>query len=60
VVIVHPPEDRQPPPRETVDQFLREALERLSVKDAAAAAAEKFGLPRRDAYERALSLKETS
>jgi 16S rRNA (cytidine1402-2'-O)-methyltransferase len=60
VVIVHPPEDRPPPPRETVDQFLREALERLSVKDAAAAAAEKFGLPRRDAYERALSLKETS
>lgn len=40
---------------ETVEAALDRALESMSVKDAAAAIAEAFGLPRRDVYQLALS-----
>ncbi len=43
-----------------IDEFLASALTNLSVKEAAAAAAEKLGVPRRLAYERALSLRKKS
>lgn len=39
---------------ETVEQALDRALQDLSVKDAAAAVAEAFGLPRKDVYRMAL------
>ncbi len=39
---------------ETVDQALGRALQEMSVKDAAAAVAEAFGLPRKDVYRMAL------
>jgi 16S rRNA (cytidine1402-2'-O)-methyltransferase len=38
----------------TVETALAEALSRLSVKDAAAEVADRFGLPRRDVYQMAL------
>jgi len=56
VVIVFPPVVRAPS-ADDVDAFLVAALRELSVRDAAAAASEGFGLTRREAYERALRLK---
>ena len=41
-----------------VSSFLLEALEELSVKEAATAAASKFGVARKTAYQLALKLKE--
>jgi len=41
-----------------LDAALREALGRLRVKDASAEVADMLGLPRRDVYQRALTLKE--
>ena len=40
---------------ETVEAALDRALESMSVKDAAAAIADAYGLPRRDVYQRALA-----
>jgi 16S rRNA (cytidine1402-2'-O)-methyltransferase len=42
--------------QDTLDAALVEALARLSVKDAASEVAQKFGVPRRDAYQRAMAL----
>ena len=42
-----------------IDVFLGEALSTLSVRDAAAQAAEQFGINRKAAYARALELKNT-
>ena len=42
-----------------IDVFLGEALSGLSVRDAAAQAAEQFGINRKAAYTRALELKNT-
>ncbi len=39
---------------ETVEQALVQAMAQMTVKDAAAAVAEAFGLPRRDVYQMAL------
>lgn len=59
VVVLGPP-----PPKsvseEDVDAALIEALGRLRVKDAAAEVSLRFGLPRKDVYGRALSLKDNS
>ncbi len=41
-----------------LDRALEEALDRLPMKQAAAEIAERFGLPRRTAYQRALALKD--
>ncbi|MEQ1931786.1 MAG: 16S rRNA (cytidine(1402)-2'-O)-methyltransferase [Parvularculaceae bacterium] len=56
VVIVFPPAAPAPTPAE-IDAFLAAALPEMSVRDAAAAAADGFGVTRREAYERALRLK---
>lgn len=56
VVLFHPLADQQARP-EDVDAALRAALEGLSVRDAAAAVAAKLGLPRKQVYARALSLR---
>lgn len=56
VVVVHPP-GREVSSAQEVEAFLSAALDELSVKDAAVAAADGFGLTRREAYERALRLK---
>ncbi|MEM9495359.1 MAG: 16S rRNA (cytidine(1402)-2'-O)-methyltransferase [Pseudomonadota bacterium] len=56
VVLVFPPE-KQAPDAEGLDAFLADALATSTVKDAAAAAAEAFSIPRKEAYARALALK---
>jgi 16S rRNA (cytidine1402-2'-O)-methyltransferase len=56
VVLVGPPEVAAPVDEEELDGLLRQALESLSVKDAAAAVSARTGAPRRQVYARALAL----
>jgi 16S rRNA (cytidine1402-2'-O)-methyltransferase len=55
VVVVGPPPEQRAG-REALDAALSEALETLSVKDAAAVVAAALGLPRREVYARALEM----
>jgi 16S rRNA (cytidine1402-2'-O)-methyltransferase len=55
LVIAPPPEEAQPDAGE-LDKLLRQALIRVSVKDAVSEVAAATGLPRRDVYQRALAL----
>lgn len=57
VVIVDPPADEIGAAPEDVDAFLTAALRTQSLKEAAAAAADAFRMPRKQAYARALALK---
>ena len=57
VVVVAPPADPEPAGAEEVDGMLRDALARLSVKDAVEEVAGLSGQPRREVYRRALALK---
>jgi 16S rRNA (cytidine1402-2'-O)-methyltransferase len=57
VVVVAPPGEAEAAGEPEVDEALREAMGRLSASRAAAEVAEKLGVPRRQAYERALKLK---
>lgn len=57
VVIVHPAEAAGPD-AEDLDAFLTKALQTMRVREAAGAAAETLGVPRKDAYARALALKD--
>lgn len=57
VVIVGAPEQKAATP-EMLEAALREALESLSVKDAAREVSETLGLKRRDVYERALEIRD--
>ncbi len=57
VVVIGPPGEAAMPAAETLDAALRQALASVSVKDAAAEIAARFGLKRRDVYARALELK---
>jgi len=57
VIVVAPPGEAPPIGEAEVDSALREALAELSPSRAAAAVAERLGLPRRQVYERALALK---
>jgi 16S rRNA (cytidine1402-2'-O)-methyltransferase len=57
VVIIDPPTEERAAAPEAVDAFLRSALETQPLKDAASAAADAFGIPRKEAYARALALK---
>jgi len=57
VIVVAPPGEAEPAGEEAVDTALREAMTRLSPSRAAAEVAATLGLPRRQAYERALALK---
>ncbi|MBX3511200.1 MAG: 16S rRNA (cytidine(1402)-2'-O)-methyltransferase [Hyphomonadaceae bacterium] len=56
VVVVSPPEKGEVSD-EALDAFLRQALERSGVKDAAHEAAQTLGVPRKRAYARALERK---
>ncbi|HUZ73121.1 MAG TPA: 16S rRNA (cytidine(1402)-2'-O)-methyltransferase [Stellaceae bacterium] len=56
VVVVGPPEDAPAIGAAALDDALRAALVRMSVKDASAAVAAATGLPRRAVYARALQL----
>lgn len=56
VLVVGPPLTEAVAP-ETVEAALREALTRLSVKDATAEIASAYGLSKRDVYDQALALK---
>jgi 16S rRNA (cytidine1402-2'-O)-methyltransferase len=57
VIVVAPPGQAEPAGAEEVDGALSEAMSRLSASRAAAEVAERLGIPRRQAYERALKLK---
>lgn len=57
IVILVAPAQAAAPTGAEIDEFLEKALAEMSVRDAAAAAADSFGAPRRDIYERALALK---
>jgi 16S rRNA (cytidine1402-2'-O)-methyltransferase len=57
VLVIGPPGEAVAPPAEALDAALRHAMESVSVKDAAAEIAARFGLRRRDVYARALELK---
>jgi len=54
---VDPPGEAQPPSEADSDTLLTNALERLSVGQAASEVAKATGLPRRNLYARALALK---
>jgi len=53
--VVGPPEEEHASV-EDIDTLLRQALERMSVKDAAATVAAATGAPKRTVYARALEL----
>jgi 16S rRNA (cytidine1402-2'-O)-methyltransferase len=57
VIIVDPPAEEIAAAPEDIDVFLTAALATQSLKEAAAAAADAFNLPRKQAYARALALK---
>jgi 16S rRNA (cytidine1402-2'-O)-methyltransferase len=57
VVVVAPPGEAEAVGEDEVDSALVEAMGRLSASRAAAEVAERLGVPRRQAYERALKLK---
>jgi 16S rRNA (cytidine1402-2'-O)-methyltransferase len=57
VVVVGPPGEAVPAGEAEIDAALAEAMTRLSPSRAAAEVAERLGLPRRQVYERAQSLK---
>jgi 16S rRNA (cytidine1402-2'-O)-methyltransferase len=57
VLVIGPPGETAAPAADALDAALREALEAVSVKDAAAEVAARFGLRRREVYARALALK---
>ena len=54
VIVVAPPDDSEP--AGDVDELLRQALTRVSVKDAVGEVASATGMPRREVYQRALEL----
>ena len=56
VIVVGPPEEERAS-KEDVDTLLRQALARMSVKDAAATVAAATGAPKRTVYARALELQ---
>jgi 16S rRNA (cytidine1402-2'-O)-methyltransferase len=58
LVIAAPPADRRRPDQAEIDESLRAALRRASVKDAVAEVAAMTGSPRREIYRRALALRQ--
>lgn len=57
VIVVGPPLETESMTNAEIDAALKDALDTLSVRDAAAAVAETSGQPRRQLYARALALK---
>jgi 16S rRNA (cytidine1402-2'-O)-methyltransferase len=60
VLVIAPPQAAQPTSAEDADALLRQALERVSLKDAVGEVADATGLPRRDVYQRALALAKAT
>lgn len=58
VIVIGPPLPKEVEEAD-IDSALREALEDMSVKDAAAEVAQRLGVPRKQAYGRALQLVRT-
>jgi len=56
VVVIAPPAEAATPSADDVDDLIRAALTRVSVKDAVGEIVAATGLPRRDIYRRALEL----
>ena len=56
VLVIGPPPAAEQPSLADTDAMLRQALARLSLKDAVGEVADATGLPRRDVYQRALTL----
>jgi 16S rRNA (cytidine1402-2'-O)-methyltransferase len=56
VLVIAPPQAPQQPSASETDLLLRQALARVSLKDAVGEVAEATGLPRRELYQRALAL----
>jgi 16S rRNA (cytidine1402-2'-O)-methyltransferase len=56
VIVIGPPPEPEPPDAKTVDDLLRNALARASVKDAVREVASVTGEPRGEIYRRALAL----
>jgi 16S rRNA (cytidine1402-2'-O)-methyltransferase len=56
VIVIAPPPEEAKPDAEQVDDLIRNALRRVSMKDAVGEVAMATGLPRRDIYQRALEL----
>lgn len=59
VVVVSPPDEESPLDDADVDNKIKAALKKLSLKDASAAIAAETGLSRKEIYARALALVET-
>ena len=57
VVVVAPPGVPEPAGEDAIDSALAEAMARLSPSRAAAEVAQRLGVPRRHAYERAMKLR---
>lgn len=56
VIVVSPPAEKTLPSADEIDTLIRASLKRVSVKDAVAEIVEATGLPKRDVYQRALTL----
>src|SRR5690606_6316450 len=60
VIVVAPPDDAAPGTEGAVDDLLRQALRRVSLKDAVGEVVRATGRPRREVYQRALALGKGS
>jgi 16S rRNA (cytidine1402-2'-O)-methyltransferase len=60
VLVIAPPPQQQLPSAEEADAMLRQALARTSLKDAVGEVAAATGLPRRELYQRALTLSKVT
>ena len=58
MLVIAPPQAPAQPSAGDADALLRQALARVSLKDAVGEVAQATGLPRRDLYQRALALVE--
>jgi 16S rRNA (cytidine1402-2'-O)-methyltransferase len=56
VIVIAPPGEAAIPGADEIDDLIRAALMRVSVKDAVGEIVAATGLPRRDVYKRALEL----
>jgi 16S rRNA (cytidine1402-2'-O)-methyltransferase len=58
VLVIAPPAAAEPVSAADAETLLRDALGRVSLKDAVAEVADATGLPRRDVYQQALALSK--